>query len=99
MLNRFRFAARRPQPVVVALEVGRRLRQQEVDHLYRLIEAIESLLDAGKLDPVGLVLMGEPAGPDPQIEPAVGDDVERRRHVGQHRRVPVGVAGHHHPEP
>ena len=34
-----------------------------------------------------------PGGADPEFEPAAGHDVDRRRHVGEHGRVPVDYAG------
>ncbi len=40
-----------------------------------------------------------PAGTEPELEPPPGQVVDRRRHLGQHGRVPVGVPGHHQPDP
>jgi hypothetical protein len=39
------------------------------------------------------VLVLGPAGPDAELEPAAGQVVDGRRHLRQHARVPVGVAG------
>jgi hypothetical protein len=78
--------------VVLAVDGGRGLPQQTVQDLQRFDETVQALLDRRQLDAVLLVLVDLPAGADAQGEPAVGDPVDGGRHVGQHRRVPVGVA-------
>src|ERR1700686_2529041 len=52
-------------------------------------KAGEPLLDRAELDAVCARLLLVPAGADAQLEAAVGHDVQRRGHVGEHRGVPV----------
>src|SRR5437763_3561850 len=98
-LHRLGVAAGAPQGEVAAVEVGGLVGQQPDDHLAGLVEAIEALLQRAQLDPVGVALLFVPAGADAQLQPAVGDDVDRRGHIGQHRRVAVDDPGHQHADP
>ena len=52
-----------------------------------------------KLEPVAVVLVLVPAGPDAHLDTSGGDDVDRRSHLGQVRRRPVRVTRAHLPEP
>ena len=97
-LHRLRLTARLAQLVVRALEVGDLVAQQARDHLERLVEPIEALLERREVDAERIALVLVPAGADAELEPAVRHDVERRRHVREHRRVAVRVAGDQHPE-
>jgi hypothetical protein len=95
-LHRLGLTTRLLQPVVLTLEVGRGVREQADDHLAGLVEHVEPLLERRQFDAVGVTLLLVPPGADPELEAAVGDDVECGRHVGQHRRVAVHVARHQH---
>ena len=99
LLDRLRLAAGVVQLVVLPVEGRRSLVSRPDDDLERLVEAVEPLLQRGQVDAVGVALLLVPAGADPELEPAVRDDVERGGHVRQHRRVAVGVAGHEHADP
>ena len=96
LLHRLRFAPRVTELEVVPVERRRRLGQQRPDDGQRLLEAVESLGDGAQLDPVGRALRLEPAGTDAELEAPARRDVDRDRHVGQHRRVAIRDAGHHH---
>ena len=107
VLHRLRFADRVGELVVLAVEGGRGLAQQAVQDLQGLDETVQQPLHRGQLDAVLLVLVDLPAGADAEGEAAAGDLVDGGRHVGQHGRVPVGVAvdqradaytGHHRAE-
>src|SRR5690606_17502472 len=94
-------------PVVVAVEVDRAVRPRLFQHHDRLLETVD--LDPGRVlsyaggGVVGLV----PAGPDAELQPAAGQQVDGGRllrHdggvtevVGQHQRADVqgGVLGGH----
>ena len=91
-LHRLRLAQGVGQPVVLADERGGRLAQEAADDLDRLLEPGDSLAHGRQVDAVLLVLVDLPPGPDAEDEAAAADVVGRRRHVGQHRRVAVGVA-------
>ena len=82
---------------VVGARVGRAfLRQQGDDDIARLVEAVHAVADAEQVDPVRVRLVGVPPGAEPELQAAVGDLVERRRHVGEDRRVAVRHARHEH---
>src|SRR5271167_4071487 len=51
-----------------------------------------------KRDTVLLMLELEPSRAQPENQPAAADDIHRRRHLGQHGRMAVGVAGYHQAE-
>ena len=63
--------------------------QQPDQHL--ALEAVEPLLDAAERMPWRRTV---PAGADTELEPAAGDDAQRRGHGGQHRRMAVVHTGH-----
>ena len=78
-----RHAARSRAPVELAVEVDLALAQQRADDRERLFEAAHPLV-VGKAEGrvVGLV----PARAQAQDQPAAADLVDRRGHLGQHRR-------------
>ena len=96
LLRALRLVAGVLELVVLAVEGRGLLGEQAGQHLAGLLEAVEALLDAAELDAVGAGLLLVPAGADAELEPAVGDDVERRGHVGQHGGMPVVDAGDQH---
>src|SRR5437588_9683770 len=51
-----------------------------------------------KWDAVFAMLQLEPSGAEPENQPSAADDIHRRRHLGQHCRMPVGIAGYHQAE-
>ena len=79
--------------VVRAVEVGGRFTEQAGQHLAGLLEPIEALRDAAQLDAVSAGLLLVPAGPYPQLQSAVGDDVKCGSHIGQHRGMAVVDSG------
>ena len=83
------------QLVILTVVVGDGNGEQHVDHLERLLEAVKTLGQRGQRDAVGIVLGLEPAGTEAEVESAAGDMVERRHHVRRHRRMAVGIRGHH----
>ena len=50
-------------------------------------------------DAEGLVLVLVPGGTEPELEAAVRDVIDRRRHLREHGGMAVGVAGDEHAEP
>ena len=86
------------QPDIAAAQGGGLVRQQPDDGLAPFLERVEALTQGGvEIDPVRGRLLFVPSGADAQLEPAARDDVEGRGHLRQHRRMPVGHAGHEHP--
>ena len=71
------------------------LGEEPLDDLARLAEPPDALARRVERDAHAFVLVLIPARADPQIQPAVGDDVDRRGHVGMHGGMAVGVAGDH----
>ena len=57
--------------------------------LERVLEQRHPLPERREAEPVGDELVLLPAGPEAQLRPAAGDDVERRDHLGDQRRVAV----------
>ncbi|SKT11968.1 Uncharacterised protein [Mycobacteroides abscessus subsp. abscessus] len=82
--------------VELAVEVRRLPAEQSGEHLTGLFESVETLLDTAQLDPVGAGLLLVPACADAEFQTPTGNDVQRRGHVGQHRRVPVMDTRHQH---
>ena len=70
-LHRLRLAAGGRQLVVLAVEVGGLVGEQPDDHLERLVEAVEALLERRQLDAVGVALLLVPAGAEAELEAAV----------------------------
>jgi hypothetical protein len=93
-LERRRVADRPVDGVVPAVEARMRLRPHAPDDLDALRELVDPLPDARERDAVGAVLLLEPPGAQPQVEPPGADHVEGGRHLGQHRGRPVGMAQH-----
>ena len=85
------FGSLRASVELVVLAVERRglLGQQAGQHLTGLLEAVEPLLDGAEFDAVGAGFLFVPARADAELEAAVGDDVECRGHVGEHRGMAV----------
>src|SRR5207247_7352397 len=59
------------------------------DDLGRLRETGGPFGGRPQIDPVGVVLERVPRRADPEDRAPVRDVVERRRHVGEHRRMPM----------
>jgi hypothetical protein len=45
-------------------------------------------------DPCLFVIRRQPACPQPEVEPTIGEEIERRRLLGEHHRVAVVVVEH-----
>src|SRR5919198_5819015 len=69
-LQRLRQALAVLEPIVAARERRPLLRQQPVDDLDLLGEALEARREAWKLEPVGAVLVLQPAGAHPELDAA-----------------------------
>ncbi|KBI31567.1 transposase [Mycobacterium tuberculosis MAL020172] len=65
-----------------------------LDDLQRLGKRGDSVANRRERDAVGLRLAPKPAGAQSQIETSLGNDVQRRSHLGQHGRMTVGIAQH-----
>ena len=91
--DRLRVVERAVDAVVLAL-VGRRRPavNSSAGDVQRVLEALEALLQRREVEPVRLVLLLEPGRADAEHGTAAGDDVDRRRELGQQRRVAVGDA-------
>ena len=80
--------------VVVTTFKGGALVCPERDHrVQRLTKAPDSMVEA--LDSIHLVFGLRPGGADAELQPSAGKVIDRHRHLGQHHRVAIGVAGHH----
>ena len=84
---------------VLALVAESGLGQQADDHVAGLVEPVHALAHRQQVDAVGVGLVLVPPGAEPQLEPTARHDVDRRGHVGQHRRVAVRRARHHDADP
>ena len=69
------------------------------DDLEVVAQRAEPLADRREAVAVGPPLLLLPAGADPELEPAAGDDVDRRRHLGREGRVAEPGADDHVAEP
>ena len=90
---RLRLVARVLELVELAVERRGVLAQQPGEHLTGFLEAIEPFFDAAEFDAICPGLFFVPPGADTQLEPAVGNDVQRRGHIGQHRGMAVVDSG------
>ena len=68
-------------------------REHQVEDLDRLAHARGARARRAGTDPVGLELALDRAPSEPELEPAFREDVDRRRHLGQDRRVTERIAG------
>ena len=91
-LHRLGLATGVGQVQVLAVERGRGVAEQPDDDLDALVEAVHALLQRRQRDAVRVALLLVPARAEPDLEPALGDDVDGRGHVGQHRRMAVDHA-------
>ena len=98
-LDRARDVERLVDPVVGPGEGRAVLGEHRPDDRQRLVEAVHPLADRRELVAVADVLLLVPGRPEPEDRPTAGDDVERRRRLGQERRVAVGHAGHERAQP
>ena len=87
------------QVVVLPREGGARLGPQPTDDLQALLEPVGAVAAATELKAQHGVLVLGPSGADAEVEPPTGQVVDRHRHLGQHPRMPVGVADHRAPDP
>src|SRR5215472_16697644 len=99
LLPRLWLTARAGELVVPAGEVRGLPRQQAHDDLTRFLEPVAALGWGAQLDAVGPGFLLVPSGADAQFEPAAGNDVEGRGHVGQDRWMTVVNAGDQRPQP
>ena len=89
-----------PEPVVPAVEIDPSFGvEQPPDERAGLFEAVRALAHGREVPAVGLVLADVPSRADAERDAAAGDDVDGGRHLGQERRVAVGVAGDEDAEP
>src|SRR5204863_138627 len=95
-LHRLRVTRCVLQLVVLARERRLVLGEERLHHLHRLDQAAGSFALVVERDRVGGVLGLEPGGAHAQDQASVAHLIDGRRHLGEHRRVSVGVAGHEH---
>ncbi len=85
---------------VLAIEGGLFVLEHADDDLDRLVEPVEALGQrVAQRDAVGVGLELVPTCTQPELEAAVGDDVEGRRHVGGDRGMAIWHAVHHRSDP
>ena len=99
LLDRRRPEVAPVQLVMLSREAADLVPQQEIEHLHRLAEPVDPLGIVRVLDPEHRVLELDPAGAEPDLEPAVADVVDGRRLLGEQRRVAEGVATDQHADP
>ena len=80
--------------VVLAVERERARREQALQDRDRLREARDAHARAVERDARLLVVGGHPARADAELEPAVGEQIERRHLAREHDRMLVVVAEH-----
>ena len=85
--------------VVGAGEARVVFRPQLGDDGERFPETLRALLGAVEGNAVGVMLELLPAGANAEVEPAAAHVIDGRRHLRQHRGIPVGVAGDEDAEP
>src|SRR5438552_2191553 len=76
------------------MERRRFLGPHALEDLQPLLELLEARTDAREVVAVGLVLLHEPPRAVAEDQPACGDRVERRRHLGEQRGRAIAVAQH-----
>ncbi len=69
-----------------------------IEDLERLFEPIDTLGRFRKFQAETVVLLGIPAGPDPQDQASAADVIDGGRLLRQQRRMTEGVAAHQHAE-
>ena len=79
---------------MLAREVERLAGEATLDHGERLLEARDAQARPVVRQTQRVVVDGHPPGADAQLHPAVGQQVDRRRLLGDHGRVLVVVAEH-----
>ena len=62
----------------------------------RFLEPLHPLAEGGTARPY-VVLLLEPFGAEADLDPAVRDPVDRRRDLGEERRVATGIGRDHQP--
>ena len=83
----------------LALQRRRPRRPGLLHDLHALVQRPQPLRGRREAVAVGPPFVLVPAGADAHLDPAAGDDVDRRGDLGQVGRVPVGHAGAHLAEP
>src|SRR4029079_16800405 len=76
LLDRYRAGCRAVQLVMGSRKAADLVPEQDVQHLYRLAEPVDSLGIVRVLDPEHRVLELDPAGAEPDLEPAAADVVD-----------------------
>ena len=94
LLDRLRIAVGPVEVQVVAVEGDRLLGPQPPDHLERLVEDGQAHPVGRVLVAVGVVLLVEPAGTEPEDEPSARVHVDAGGLLGQQTGVAVGGASH-----
>ena len=89
LLHAFWFVAGVGQLIVLALEACRFFAQESDEYFTGLFQAIAALPRCAEIDAIGPGLLLVPACADAELEPASGDDVKRRGHVGQNGRMAI----------
>ena len=82
-----------------AVEVGALVGEQAGDRRAGLIQPVGPAGNGAVVEAVAPVLVLLPARAQPEHQPAAADVVDGGGLLGQYRRVAVGVAGDHGPEP
>src|ERR1700687_3657085 len=94
LLHRFGNAECVGHRVVLAVHRRLFLREHATDDLTGLVQGFEAAGNRLEIDAEVLMFQLEPAGADAEVEAAAADVIERRRHLGEHARVAVGIAVH-----
>ena len=84
---------------MLALEGARVVREQALDDRDRFGQSSDASAGGVEVDAGALVVLAHPAGPEAELEAPVGEHVDGRRLLGQHRRVVVVVRVHQRADP
>src|SRR5262245_25833389 len=90
-LDRFGIEGGVGELVVAPLERRAPFLPQRADHLAGLVQPLESLAHRVEGNAVRLVLVLLPARAQSEEEPPAGDDIDLRGHLGDDRRMAIGI--------
>src|SRR5919199_3452134 len=94
LLHRWRVIVGSRNSKVLAAEACRALRHHAVDNLDRLLKHLHALTHRRKRPAVGQELLVVPGRPEANDAATMRDDIERREHLGQQRRVAIRHPNH-----
>ena len=89
LLDRFWFASRGSESVMLSVVIGGLVGEERDDHVDSLVESVEAFGERAELDAVSVAFLEVPSGAESEFETSSRDDVEAGGHVREHGRVSV----------